>query len=218
MPQTLDMDTFPEAGELTARLNRDHNAELDEQQQLFADSRQKATAFLQLADTMEFLVQRLKDTYRKMHRAATTLQIQLPTQREKFSHVTGLSEWVGQDGDKLSDEAAKEAEARLREYKQAYNPNRVRKLKSSIRAALNKALKTDGIPHRVVTHMLLALKHDIDDDGLHYCSGYHGADTLNPRIGSALSCMRAFDEIIDILWDKSLTLSIQHPSKRRRTE
>ena len=63
--QPLDMDTFPEAAELTERLNRDHNAELDEQQQLFADSRQKATAFLQLADTLEFLVQRLKDTYCK---------------------------------------------------------------------------------------------------------------------------------------------------------
>jgi hypothetical protein len=30
--------------------------------------------------------------------------------------------------------------------------------------------------------------------------------------------MRACDGMIDILWDKSLTLSIQHPSKRRRTE
>jgi uncharacterized membrane-anchored protein YhcB (DUF1043 family) len=217
MAQSLDMDTFPEAAELTARLNRDHNAELDEQQQLFADSRQKATAFLQLADTLEFLVQRLKDTYRKMHRAATTLQIQLPTQREKFSHVTGLSEWVGQDDDKLSDEAAKEAEARLREYKQAYDIGCVRKLQSGIRAALSKALKTDGIPHRVVNHMMLALKHDIDDD-LYYCGYYHGAETLNPGIGSTLSCMRGCDGMIDILWDKSLTLSIQHPSKRRRTE
>ena len=109
MAQSLDMDTFPEAAELTARLNRDHNAELDEQQQLFADSRQKATAFLQLADTLEFLVKRLKDTYCNMHRAATTLQSQLPTEREKYNNVSGLYEWVGQDGNKLSDEAKKEA-------------------------------------------------------------------------------------------------------------
>ena len=47
------MDTFNEAAELTERLNRDHNAELDEQLRLFADSRQKTTAFLQLADTIE---------------------------------------------------------------------------------------------------------------------------------------------------------------------
>lgn len=217
MAQTLDMDTFPEAGELTARLNRDHNAELDEQQQLFADSRQKATAFLQLADTMEFLVQRLKDTYCKMHRAATTLQSQLPTQREKYNHVTHLSEWVNQDDDKLSDEAAKEAKACVRKYWQAYDYERVRKLKSSIGAALNKTLKTDETPHRVVNHLLLALKHDLDDDK-HLCSYFHGAETLNRGIRSALSCMRGCDEMIDILWDKGLTLSIQHPSKRRRTE
>ena len=30
--------------------------------------------------------------------------------------------------------------------------------------------------------------------------------------------MRACDEMIDILWDRSLTVSLQHPSKRRRTE
>jgi hypothetical protein len=213
----LDMDTFPEAAELTERLNRDHNAELDEQQQLFADSRQKATAFLQLADTLEFLVQRLKDTYCEMHRAATTLQGQLPTEREKFSHVTGLYEWVGQDGNRLSDEATKEAEARLWEYKRAYDTERAHKLTSSIRAALNMALKTDDIPHRVVNHMLLALKHDIDKD-LHYCSCYHGALTLKLGIDRALSCMRVCDKMIDILWDKSLTLAIQHPSKRRKTE
>ena len=57
-------------------------------------------------------------------------------------------------------------------------------MKSSIRAALNKALKTDDISHRVVNHMLLALKHDIDDD-LHYCGCYHGASTLNYGIASA---------------------------------
>lgn len=218
MAQTLDMDTFPEAAELTARLNRDHNAELDEQQQLFADSRQKATAFLQLADTIEVLTNKLKGTYCNMHRAATTLQSQLPTERQKFSHVTGLWEWVkSQDGDKLSDAAKTEAVARVREYKQAYDANRVRKLKSSIQAALNKALKTQDIPHRAVNHMLLALKHDLPTV---FCGAtpFYGANALNPGIDNALSCMRACDEMINILWDKSLTLSIQHPSKRRRTE
>jgi hypothetical protein len=126
-------------------------------------------------------------------------------------------EWVGQDDNKLSDEAVKEAKARLWEYKQAYDIARVHKLKSSIRAALNKALKTDDIPHRVGNHMLLALKHDIDDDN-YYCLCYHGASTLNCGIASALRCMRACDEMIDILWDRSLTVSLQHPSKRRRTE
>ena len=217
MAQSLHMDTFPEAAELTERLNRDHNAELDEQQQLFADSRQKATAFLQLADTLEFLVQRLKDTYCKMHRAATTLQGQLPTEREKYNNMSRLYEWVGQDGNRLSDEAVKEAEARFWEYKRAYDTERADKLKSSIRAALNRALKTDDIPHRVVNHMLLALKHDIDKD-MYYCTCYHGAKTLNPGIDRALSCMRACDDMIDILWDKNLTLTIQHPSKRRKTE
>ena len=218
MAQSLDMDTFPEAAELTARLNRDHNAELDEQQQLFADSRQKPTAFLQLADTLEFLVQRLKDTYRKMHRAATTLQIQLPTECQDWNDVTRRYEWVkSRDGDKLSDEAVKEAKARVQEYKDAVDTERVLNMQSSTRAALNKALKTDDIPHRVVNHMLLALKHDIDKD-VHYCSCYHGALTLKLGIDRALSCMRACDKMIDILWDKSLTLSIQHPSKRRRTE
>ena len=53
------MDTFNEAAELTERLNRDHNAELDEQLRLFADSRQKATAFQQLADTIEILTNKL---------------------------------------------------------------------------------------------------------------------------------------------------------------
>ena len=131
--------------------------------------------------------------------------------------MSGLYEWVGQDGNKLSDEAVKEVEARLWEYKVAYDIDRAHKLKSSIRAALDKALKTDDIPHRVGNHMLLALKHDIDDD-LHYCRCYHGASTLNYGIASALRCMRACDEMVDILWDKSLTVSLQHPSKRRRTE
>ena len=213
----LDMDTFPEAAKLTERLNRDHNAELDEQQQLFADSRQKPTAFLQFADTMEVLINKAKDTYCKMHRAATTLQSQLPTEREKYNDATRLYEWVGQDGNRLSDEAVKEAEARLWEYKRAYDTDRAHKLKSSIRAALNKALKSDDVPHRVVNRMLLALKHDIDVD-LHYCTCYHGPNTLNYGIAILLSCMRACDDMIDILWDKSLTLPIQHPSKRRKTE
>ena len=116
-------------------------------------------------------------------------------------------EWVGQDDNKLSDEAVKEAKARLWEYKQAYDIARVHKLKSSIRAALNKALKTDDIPHRVGNHMLLALKHDIDKN-LHYCSCYHCALTLKLGIDRALSCMRVCDKMIDILWDKSLTLAI----------
>ena len=217
MAQSLDMDTFPEAAELTARLNRDHNAELDEQQQLFADSRQKPTAFLQLADTLEFLVQRLKDTYRKMHRAATTLQIQLPTECQDWNDVTRRYEWVkSRDGDKLSDEAVKEAKARVQEYKDAVDTERVLNMQSSTRAALNKALKTDDIPHRVVNRMLLVLKHDFSDFGA--CAMFHGADTLNRAINGWSKCMRACDGMIDILWDKSLTLSIQHPSKRRRTE
>eukprot|EP01046_Picozoa_sp_COSAG06_P011928 COSAG06_NODE_686_length_13075_cov_22.361381_12_plen_96_part_00 len=68
--QPVDMDTFPEAADVIERLNRDHTAELDEQLQLFADSRQMPTTFQHLADTVEFLIQRLKDTYCKMIRAA----------------------------------------------------------------------------------------------------------------------------------------------------
>ena len=211
----LDMDTFPEAAELTERLNRDHNAELDEQQQLFADSRQKATAFLQLADTLEFLVQRLKDTYCEMIRAATTLQGQLPTEREKWNNMSHLYEWVGQDGNKLSDEAAKQAKARVREYQHAVDIERVFKMQSSTRVALNKALKTQDIPYRVVNRMLLVLKHDFSDFGA--CTVFAGA-TINRAINGWSKSMRACDKMIDILWDKSLTLSIQHPSKRRKTE
>jgi hypothetical protein len=216
MAQSLDMDTFPEAGELTARLNHNHNAELDEQEQLFATSRQKPTAFLQLADTQEFLIQRLKDTYCEMIRAATTLQSQLPTEREKYNNVSGLYEWVGQDGNKLSDEAVKEAKARVQEYQDAVDIERVFNMQSSTRSALNKALKTQDIPYRVVNRMLLVQKHDFSD--FHACGWFHGATALNQAINGWSKCMRACDEMIDILWDKSLTLSIQHPSKRRRTE
>eukprot|EP01046_Picozoa_sp_COSAG06_P048123 COSAG06_NODE_7131_length_2619_cov_2.425397_2_plen_217_part_00 len=216
MAQTLDMDTFPEAGELTERLNRDHTAELDEQLNLFADSRQKPTAFLQLADTQEFLIQRLKNTYCEMIRAARTLESQLLTERQKWNVVSRRYEWVGQDGNKLSDEAAKEAKARVREYQDAVDIERVFNMKSSTRAALNKALKSDDVPHRVVNRMLLVLKHDFSDFGA--CTMFEGATPVKQAINGWSKCMRACDDMIDILWDKSLTLSIQHPSKRRRTE
>jgi hypothetical protein len=211
------MDTFPEAGELTARLNHDHNAELDKQEQLFATSRQKPTAFLQLADTLEFLVHRLKDAYCEMIRAATTLQNQLPTERQKWNDVSRLYEWVkSRDGNKLSDEAVKEAKARVQEYQDAVDIERVFNMQSSTRSALNKALKTQDIPYRVVNRMLLVLKNDFSDFGA--CTLFDGATALNPAINGWSKCVRACDEMIDILWDKSLTLSSQHPSKRRRTE
>ena len=103
---------------MTERLNRDHNAELDEQLRLFADSRQKATAFQQLADTIEVLTNKLKDTYCKMHRAATALQGQLPTERQRWNDVSRQWEWIGQDDNRLSDEAVKEAESHLSKYEQ----------------------------------------------------------------------------------------------------
>jgi hypothetical protein len=215
--QPVDMDTFPEAADVIERLNRDHTAELDEQLQLFADSRQMPTTFQHLADTVEFLIQRLKDTYCKMIRAATTLQSQLPTECEQWNDDTRRHEWVkSRDGDKLSGDELKQAEARFGEYKGAFDIERIIKLKSSIQAALNKALKTKDIPHRVVNHMLLVLKHDLSE--FYYGARFNGATTLNPTINKGSKGMRTCDEMIDILWDKSLTLAIQHPSKRRRTE
>eukprot|EP01046_Picozoa_sp_COSAG06_P052232 COSAG06_NODE_8723_length_2087_cov_3.016097_1_plen_185_part_00 len=162
--QPVDMDTFPEAANVIERLNRDHTAELDEQLKLFADSRQKPTTFQHLVDTVEFLIQRLKDTYCKMIRAATTLQSQLPTEREQWNDVTRRHEWVkSRDGDKLSKDEVKQAEACFGEYKDVVDTERMCKLKSSIQATLNKALKTKDIPHRVVNHMLLVLKHDLSE-------------------------------------------------------
>eukprot|EP01043_Picozoa_sp_COSAG02_P028863 COSAG02_NODE_1770_length_10993_cov_48.074995_8_plen_211_part_00 len=210
------MDTFNEAAEVTERLNRDHNAELDEQLRLFADSRQKATAFQQLADTIEILTNKLKDTYCKMHRAATTLQGQLPTERQRWNGASRQWEWVGQDDNRLSDEAVKEAESHLSKYEQAWDFGRLGKLRSSMQTVLNKALKTEDIPHRVVNSLMLTLKHDFPTVG--WRSSFLGATSLNSGIGDALRCMRTCDEMVDILWDKSLTVSLQHPSKRRRTE
>ena len=96
--QPVDMDTFPEAADVIERLNRDHTAELDEQLQLFADSRQMPTAFQHLADTVEFLIQRLKDTYCKMIRAPTTLQSQLPTECEQWNDDTRRQALPARDG------------------------------------------------------------------------------------------------------------------------
>ena len=45
----------------------------------FAESQQKPSEFLEFADTVEFLIGKLKDDYCNMYRAFTTLQRQLPT-------------------------------------------------------------------------------------------------------------------------------------------
>eukprot|EP01047_Picozoa_sp_COSAG01_P094950 COSAG01_NODE_25762_length_734_cov_0.859843_1_plen_86_part_00 len=72
--QAVDMDSFPEAAKVIERLQRDHDAELDEQLKLFAESQQKPTEFLEFADTVEFLIEKPKDDYCNMYRAFTTLQ------------------------------------------------------------------------------------------------------------------------------------------------
>ena len=213
------MDTFPEAAKVIERLQRDHDAELDEQLKLFAESQQKPTEFLEFADTVEFLIEKLKDTCCNMHRTVTTLQRQLPTECQKAHQPTYTYEWYqSKDGEKLTEDEVQDAEAYIQEclHLQQMQFQRMRDLQSHMKAVLNKALKT--IPHRVVVHLLLTMKHDLGLDFYGFNLRPYCAGELDRYCNSLMNCERVCDKMIDILWDKSLTVAIQHPSKRRRID
>eukprot|EP01043_Picozoa_sp_COSAG02_P030142 COSAG02_NODE_1911_length_10408_cov_1015.930449_4_plen_229_part_00 len=220
--QAVDMDSFPEAAKVIERLQRDHDAELDEQLKLFAESQQKPTEFLEFADTVEFLIEKLKDDYCNMYRAFTTLQRQLPTECQKYYQPTYTYEWYQKDGGSLTADEVQDAEAYLRECEQQIRRfKRIRELQTHMKKELNRALKKpETIPHRAVVHLLLSLEHDFVWDSCMYGNILepYCADDLNRYIFYLMNCRHACDKMIDILWDKSLTVAIQCPSKRRRID
>ena len=84
-----------------------------------------------------------------------------------------------------------------------------------MKTVLNKAQKTADIPHRVANHLQLTSKHDLIVCGvLSVFSPCERGDAIE----KFANCMKTCDTMLGILWDKSLTLALQHPSKRRRTE
>ena len=218
--QAVDMDTFPEAAKVIERLQRDHDAELDEQLKLFAESQQKPTEFLEFADTLEFLIKKLRDDCCNMHRALTTLQRRLPTECQRFSSTSHELEWhQSKNGEKLTKDEVQDAEAYLRECVEQMEFQRMRDLQSHMKAVLNKALKTPKtIPHRVVVHLLLTMKHDFGWDFYGFNLRPYCAGELDHYCNGLMNLERVCDKMIDILWDKSLTVAIQHPSKRRRID
>ena len=85
-----------------------------------------------------------------------------------------------------------------------------------MKTVLNKAQKTADIPHRVANHLQLTAKHDLDLSGVFGCN-YCPNDRAQ-SVEKFANCMNTCDTMLGILWDKGLTLALQHPAKRRRTE
>jgi hypothetical protein len=209
-------DEMPETAKLIERINKDHMRELQEQLDLFQESRQVATPFKKFADTMEFLLNRLKTGYAKSHAAAQVLQEALSTKTHSWNDATGRCAWFQcKGGAKLTDEETVQVQARIDAYNRVFTSCCIPDLKATMKTVLNKAQKTADIPHRVANHLQLTSKHDLNVCGV---LGIFDPSARANAIEKFANCMNTCDTMLGILWDKSLTLALQHPSKRRRTE
>ena len=209
-------DGMPAAATLIDRIHVDHMRELEEQLDLFAESQQSAKPFKQFADTIEFLLKRLKAALSTGHLAAQVLQEALSTKTTHYNRDTAQFEWhQSNSGAKLNDEETAQVEAHVDTFNQTQDLCYIDRLVASMKTTLNKAQKTADIPHRVVNHLQLTLKHDLKID-CRLSTNYRV--TRVQLIDRYASYMKTCDTMLGILWDKSLTLALQHPSKRRRTE
>ena len=209
-------DEMPETAKLIERINKDHMRELEEQLDLFEESRQLAAPFKKFADTMEFLLNRLKTGYAKSHVAAQDLQEALSTKTHSWNDATRQWDWLQcKGGAKLTDEETAQVQARIDAYRRVFTFSCIHDLEATMKTTLNKAQKTADIPHRVANHLQLTSKHDFNVCGV--LSVFIPCERADATEKFA-NCMNTCDTMLGILWDKSLTLAVQHPSKRRRTE
>ena len=210
-------DEMPETAKLIERINKDHMRELQEQLDMFQESRQLATPFKKFADTMEFLLNRLKTGYAKSHVAAQVLQEALSTKLHTWGENEGRAYWKQcKGGAALTKEETEQVLALIDTYQRSCRLYLIHELEATMKTVLNKAQKTADIPHRVANHLQLTAKHDLDLSGVFGCN-YCPNDRAQ-SVEKFANCMNTCDTMLGILWDKGLTLALQHPAKRRRTE
>jgi hypothetical protein len=201
------------------RIKKDHMQELEEQEDLFKEALQETSEFKKAADTLEWYIARLKATYKRALEAVETYGAAWPnlTRMYKPDPDGGytLLVWM-QDDIELSEDQVRTMEADRASFYREHGLHPMHPLErqaNRLRLLLNKEVKNNVLPFRVINHMKLTFENDIGDfRTLSVTTSACVKQAIN-----GLKCVEgACDVLRDTLWDRDLTLPIVHPNKRRR--
>ena len=199
---------------LIERIKKDHMTELEEQEDLFKEARQEASEFKKTADTMEWYIAHFKAECKRALEGVEALEAAWPNLTRRGMPQPGDDFVWTQTGTKLSADQVETMEADRASFNSQSLLNSLYLQAHRLKLPLNKAAKNKAVPFRVLNHMQLTIENDIrkDTEGI---SVYDSSERLR-AIKDLKRVLATCDVLRDTLWDKSLTLPIVHPNKRRR--